>query len=142
MNDADRLALYEAAQQERKREGWRSVPLHRPAREIARTSDVETSHAAAAHAPDAKANQRREVLALHARHPGGLTDDEVSYLAGTDLWRRCSDLRKLGHLAWLMTTTSPSAPTGVPVPVTRKARSGRQGRVSILTPLGRAEAPA
>lgn len=145
MNDADRLALYEAARQERKREGWRSVPIHRPAREIARTTDVETSHAAAAANQHGKQSNRAVALRLHREHPAGLIDDEVSALSNGQLdvheaTRRCLDLRKLKDpgplLEWLIVDGEP---------VLRKTRSNRNARVSVLTPLGRAmaaEAPA
>lgn len=121
VNDEQRQALYEAARTERTREGWSEVPAHARAR----TSDVETSHAAAV---GSKAMQIRRVLEVHAvQH--GLTDDEVSIRTGLDLWRRCSDARTLGYLDWLT--------DGYGKPITRKARSGKAARVSCLTALGR-----
>lgn len=102
-----------------------------PPAHLARRSDVETSHAAAEHAPETRETQRSSIMALHREHPEGLTDDEVAVLLGDDVWRRCSDLRTLGLLAWKL-VQHPTGPTGILIPATRMARSGRQGRVSIV----------
>lgn len=158
MNDAEREQLYRDAMR-RRREGEVCplcgtqhsalsscahpdvVPeLIRPARELARTEDVETSHEAAAANPAGKRTNRRVALDLHRQHPEGLIDDAVSQLSGGQLdvheaTRRCLDLRKLKNpgplLEWLIQDGEP---------VFRKTRSGRNARVSVLTPLGRSVA--
>lgn len=115
-----------------------ATSVRRPARELARTTDVETSHAAAAANPAGKESNRAVALRLHREHPEGLIDDEVSALSGGQLdvheaTRRCLDLRKLKDpgplLEWLMDSEGN--------PVTRKTRSNRSARVSVLTPLAR-----
>lgn len=98
------------------------------ARKLSRSTDVETARAAGAHDLEGKQHQAMRVLQLHARHPDGLTDDEVDYLLGGNLWRRCSDLRRLGLIEWLIIDGAP---------VTRLARSGRRARVSVITQKGR-----
>lgn len=106
------------------------IPLVPLPATLARTSDVETSHQAVPSAARRR-TQQTAILALHREHPNGLTDDEVSVLLGDDVWRRCADLRTLGLLTWKL-VQHPKGPTGVLVPATRAARSGRQARVSII----------
>lgn len=161
MNEAERIRLYEEAVNARRaRRAGEPCPIcrtyhaaasacptpapamHRPARELARTSDVETSHAAAAANPNGKQSNRAVAWRLHHEHPEGLIDDQVSALSGGQLdvheaTRRCLDLRKLKDpgpiLEWLIDEDGE--------PVTRKTRSNRSARVSVLTPLGRAFKP-
>lgn len=102
---------------------------------LARTSDVETSHAAAA-AGDKHA-LRFIVLAIYAEHPEGLVDDDLARLAGYNgghesYRRRGSDLRVLGWTEWLMT-----GPDENEVPVKRETSLGAKARVAVITPLGR-----
>jgi hypothetical protein len=89
----------------------------------ARTTDPDTSHAAAAAVDYAK--QARQVLTVYA---GGLslTDHQAYYLAGLDglARQRCSDLRAKGLIAW----TGHKAMTP----------SGRLAGTCTITPEGRA----
>ena len=119
----------EALHAQERRAPAASVTL--PPEKLARRSDVETSHAAAEHAAETRETQRSSIMALHREHPNGLTDDEVSVLLGDEVWRRCADLRTLGLLTWKL-VQHPNGPTGVLIPATRVARSGRQARVSIV----------
>lgn len=134
MNKAEQQKLYEAEREAARVAKAASRPFDRPARTLARTVDVETSHAAAAANPDGKRSQRALALAIHAEHPDGLIDDEVSALSGGVMdthagTRRCLDLRNLGLLTWLVGDDDE--------PVLRKTRSNRNARVSVLTPAGR-----
>jgi hypothetical protein len=101
-------------------------------RVLARATDVETSHAAAAANRGLKASHRRDCLVQHDRFGRtGLIDDEVSVFTGLsehETGRRCSDLRRLGLIEWLEVDGKP---------VTRMTRLERQARVSIITPAGR-----
>lgn len=106
---------------------------------LARTSDVETSHDAAA-AGDKHA-LRHICLALYADHPEGLVDDDLAIYAGysdghESYRRRGSDLRALGWTEWLMEDAG-TTPTGILTPVRRKTSLGATARVSVITPLGR-----
>lgn len=99
---------------------------------LARTTDVETSHAAAA-AGDKQA-LRFIVLGLYAEHPEGLVDDDLARLAGysgghESYRRRGSDLRALGWTEWLMDSYG--------FPIRRETSLGSTARVSVITPLGR-----
>ena len=92
----------------------------------ARTSDPDTSHDAAT--PSIRRwSQLRRLLSAFNAHPAGLTADEATELASVPsdppLWRRCSDLGRLGLVA----------PTGD----RRPGRSGRDQRVLAITDLGR-----
>ncbi len=101
-----------------------------PEHALARTTDVETSHNAVP-SRERRATQQASIMSLYRDHPNGLTADEVSVLLGDDLWRRVSDLRTNGYLAWKL-VQHPNAPTGVLIPATRMARSGRQARVLVI----------
>jgi hypothetical protein len=97
-------------------------------KKLRRDTDVETSEMAATANMSGRAVQRHKVLDAYARHRAGLTADEVDYLTGDQgYWRRCSDLRNDGLIEWLIVDGSP---------VMRKARSGRMGRVAVITAAG------
>lgn len=99
---------------------------------LAHADDVETSHEAAAAHPGERASHRRACLVQHEIFSGsGLIDDEVATFTGFDLIearRRCSDLRNLGLIEWLMVNGKP---------LTRVTDYGRPARVSVITPAGR-----
>lgn len=117
-----------------------------PAHKLARTTDVDTSHDAAAQLSTGKSHCLTLLRAHYiagmpthiARYPDepGLTDHEAAHAAGIDepgvcWWHRCSDLRKLGLIEWAKN------PDGTPVK--RVGLSGRQVRASTITEAGRAE---
>lgn len=99
-----------------------------PPHTLARSTDVETSKAAAHSGGEAWGAQRIRCLQAHAANPAGMTDDEVAVWVGEATWRRTADLRGRGWIEWLIVDGEP---------VTRRARSGRQGRVCVLTAAGR-----
>lgn len=100
---------------------------------LARASDPETSRAAAAANRSGKASHRMRCLETHRDFASGLIDDELAAFLGldsTETTRRCSDLRNMGLIAWLVLHDEP---------VTRLTRSGRRARVSVITQAGREE---
>lgn len=111
-------------------------------RTLAHTDDVVTSHAAAAQNRAGKASNRRACLETHNRvrehEPIGLTDDEVAERTGLELIearRRCSDLRRLGLIEWLMAPIL-VGPSPLSAPLTRKTALGRKSAVSVITQAG------
>lgn len=98
---------------------------------LARASDIETSRESASANPGGRASHRRACLSGHVEVPGGLIDDELAEflpMDSTECTRRCSDLRNMGLLEWLLIDGEP---------VTRLTRSGRRARVSVITQAGR-----
>jgi hypothetical protein len=96
-----------------------------PARERARTTDPETSHAAAASVTTSgKAQAFRLLTAWCAAAGDGLTDEQAAIRSGigTDgghYTKRCSDLRRMGLI--------------IPTGDVRPSRCGRMARVSVAT---------
>jgi len=83
-----------------------------PAREIARTTDPETSHAAAKHAEYRSGSHKAVLLeAYRAAYPRPLTDREAAERTGLDPWqvsKRCSDLRRDGRIEPVDEVVGPS----------------------------------
>lgn len=110
------------------------VRLYREARKLSHRADPETAKQAAAAGALRKNTHRRLCLHYHAEKAqfhGGLTDDEVSEYTGLELHearRRCSDLRNLGLIAWVV------LPDGRRV--SRPSRMGGRSTASLITPLG------
>jgi hypothetical protein len=75
----------------------------------AHAGDPWTSHAAAK--PPRAGSQAYKLLVAYGWAPAGLTDDEAAARArlGGYPRRRCSDLRRLGFIAWDGSTTRPSS---------------------------------
>ena len=69
----------------------------------ARTSDPEASHDAAAQLSTAKTHCAA-LLRVYAAAAGPITDEIACARAGLTNggWKRCSDLRNLGHTAWVL----------------------------------------
>lgn len=100
----------------------------------ARSSDPETSHAAAK-LPFRRLSQRHVLLTEYARAAetqrtgvyGGLTDEEAAEAAGILRgcpWKRCSELREMGMIVpWGQTT--------------RKSSMGAEQRVCVITAEGK-----
>lgn len=105
----------------------------------AHTDDVPTSHAAAAQNRAGKASNRRACLVVHGEHAqAGLIDDEVASLTGLELIearRRCSDLRRLGLIDWLMAPIL-VGPSALSAPLTRTSNLGHKSAVSVITAAG------
>jgi hypothetical protein len=100
-----------------------------------RTSDVETSHEAAA--TDKRAIRFKCLGLYYDAGTAGLVDDDLAKLAGypdghESYRRRGSDLRALGWTQWLMTGESHGEK-----PLKRRTSLGANARVSVITPLGR-----
>jgi len=92
----------------------------------ARNTDPETSHQAAAASPALRTLDRRQVLALHAAHPCGLTDFELAALAErqqTSFGKRRGELRDAGMIE--------------ETPLRRRAPSGSPAIVWRITPYGK-----
>jgi hypothetical protein len=84
---------------------------------IARTTDPETSHAAARAVSYRTGTAKARLLAVYLEEPSGLTDEEAAARVGMDLYqatKRCSDLRRDGAIS----------PIGV-----RKGRAGLDRQV-------------
>lgn len=101
-------------------------PWQRPARELARSDDPETSHAAARTLSGKAGTMRRTLLEAFDRR-GPMTPEEVSLVAGygaaDGAWKRVSDLKTNGLIE----------PTGE----TRPGSQGREQAVLAITTLGR-----
>ena len=90
-----------------------------------RSTDPDTSHAAAAASPGVRAQDRRQVLMLHASHPAGLTDFELAALGGrqqTSFGKRRGELRDAGYIE--DTTRRRAAPSGASAIVWRITDGG------------------
>jgi len=95
--------------------GRRIPPSPLPLWTLARTSDPETSRKAAA-SLDTRNHLGVLSAAYEAAGEHGLTDEEAATATGlAAAWKRCSDLRRLGHI--------------VPTGGTRTGKSGREGIV-------------
>jgi hypothetical protein len=108
----------------------RPATVEVPARRLARDVDVETSHLAAAANAVGKCTNRRICLDAHRNAIAGLTDDEVrtiTNLPDVEANRRCTDLRNLGLIRWMLVDGEP---------VHRPTRRGRPARVSVITEAG------
>lgn len=96
-----------------------------PARELARTTDPETSHEAARMLGGKAGTMRRRLLTVFLQ--GSRTAEEAAdaagYTAADGAWKRVSDLAKASLI--------------VDIGITRPGRSGREQRVMAITPLGR-----
>lgn len=110
-----------------------------PARELARATDPDTSHAAAAAvdgSPRRESQLRALLTAYSAAGRSGLTDEHAARVSGvgTDgghYTKRCSDLRRLGYIA-------PRLNDDDGTPMTRPGSSGRAARVCAVTGSGHA----
>lgn len=115
-----------------------------PSDQLARHTDPDTSHDAArklitgrSHcAKLLRAHYRADMPHIRERYPDtiGLTDAEAAAIAGLDVpgicwWHRCSDLRKLGLIAWALDAAGN--------PIKRPGANGRDVRASVITNAGR-----
>lgn len=110
----------------------------RDPRTLAHTNDVPASRIAAECDRLAKSSHRRACFQAHVNRehvvaalPPGMIDDEVAAATGLELVearRRCSDLRALGLIEWLVEGG---------VKVTRSSNHRRPATVCVLTPYGR-----
>lgn len=100
---------------------------------VARASDPETSHDAAAEVNSRAYTRtlRKRLLLAYAAYPDGLTDEEVCDITNTDYRgrRRCTDLRKMGLTA-VATREDGSI-------VKRPTESGCDAQVARITAKGR-----
>lgn len=109
----------------------------RDPRVLAHNGDVPASVIAATADRLSKSTNRRACFQAHEQRDRqadtqpGLIDDEVATLTGLELVearRRCSDLRSLGLIEWLVEDGRK---------VTRRSNHGRPATVCVLTPYGR-----
>lgn len=79
------------------------LPHQTPAQHLARSTDPDTSHAAARHAEYRSGSAKARLLqAYREAWPLAMTDHAASIAAGFDplrgAWKRCSDLRNDGRI--------------------------------------------
>lgn len=66
---------------------------------VARDKDPLTSHKGHDYIQPKRGTQAATLLAIYKAYPKGLTDREAaSYAQMEGAWKRCSDLRKHGHI--------------------------------------------
>lgn len=112
-------------------------------RGMARNTDPETSHGAAAKASRNKAaGQRLALAALYQAGDNGLTDFELADITG---WQQTSIGKRRGELRddlLVEAVTQPDPRTGAPRPVKRKSPTNTPSQVWAITPAGREAAAA
>lgn len=114
--------------------------ITRPARELAHAGDPGTAREAAGSNALGKNTNRRVCLEKHAAAIAGLSDDECAARTGLELIearRRCSDLRTLGLIEWMVMDHGTEEKPDVKA-VRRPTALGKESTVSRITDAGRA----
>lgn len=103
-------------------------------RPMARVTDPETSHQAAASAASRKATDQALVLRIHAAHPEGLTDFELADIADriqASLGVRRGELRNAGLI--VNSGVKRPSPSGSPSIVWRISEAGMRAALEAAS---------